>query len=278
MNKKEGSFNVNLLVKAFIMGIVEGLTEFLPISSTGHLIIVGDLIGFKGSRFTVMFEIVIQLGAILAVVFYYRKKIMSSLLNILPGRWGFNLWFKMLIAFIPAAVLGVLFNDYIEAHLFSSFTVAIALVLGGIVMILVESIFGRYGMDDMDKTSLGQSFAIGVAQCLSLFPGMSRSASTIMGGLAAGLSARAAAEFSFFLAIPTMFGATVFSLHKGISSMTPLEWQALGVGFVMSFIVALFAVDKFLSYLGKHSLKSFAYYRIVVGIIMIVLITAGIVN
>ncbi|HHW03848.1 MAG TPA: undecaprenyl-diphosphate phosphatase [Thermoanaerobacterales bacterium] len=269
---------MSIFIKAFIMGIVEGLTEFLPISSTGHLIIVGDLIGFKGSSFTVMFEIVIQLGAILAVVFYYRKKIFDSLLNIMPGRWGFNLWFKMLIAFIPAAVLGVLFNDYIEAHLFSSFTVAIALILGGLLMILVENVFGRYGMDDMDKTSLGQSFAIGVAQCLSLFPGMSRSASTIMGGLAAGLSARAAAEFSFFLAIPTMLGATVFSLHKGISSMTPVEWQALGIGFVMSFIVALFAVDKFLSYLGKHSLKSFAYYRIVVGIIMIVLITVGIVK
>jgi undecaprenyl-diphosphatase len=260
------------------MGIVEGLTEFLPISSTGHLIIVGDLIGFKGSSFNVMFEIVIQLGAILAVVFYYRKKIFDSILNILPGRWGFNLWFKMFIAFIPSAVIGVLLNNYIEAHLFSSFTVAIALVLGGILMILVENIFGRYGMDDMDNTSIGQSFLIGVAQCLSLFPGMSRSASTIMGGLVAGLSARAAAEFSFFLAIPTMFAATIFSLHKGISSMTPLEWQALGVGFVMSFIVALFAVDKFLSYLGKHSLKSFAYYRIVVGVLMIVLITAGIVK
>jgi len=269
---------VILLFKALIMGIVEGLTEFLPISSTGHLIIVGDLIGFKGSSFTVMFEIVIQLGAILAVVFYYRKKIFDSLLNILPGRWGFNLWFKMLVAFIPAAVIGVLFNDYIEAHFFSSFTVAIALVLGGILIILVENIFGRYGMDDMDKTSVGQSFFIGVAQCLSLFPGMSRSASTIMGGLAAGLSARAAAEFSFFLAIPTMFGATVYSLHKGISGMTPLEWQALGVGFVMSFIVALLAVDKFLTYLGRHSLKSFAYYRIVVGILMIVLILTGIVK
>ncbi|MDN5300960.1 MAG: undecaprenyl-diphosphatase [Thermoanaerobacteraceae bacterium] len=267
-----------LLLKAFIMGIVEGLTEFLPISSTGHLIIVGDLIGFKGSSFNVMFEIVIQLGAILAVVFYYRKKIFDSILNILPGRWGFNLWFKMFIAFIPSAVIGVLLNNYIEAHLFSSFTVAIALVLGGILMILVENIFGRYGMDDMDNTSIGQSFLIGVAQCLSLFPGMSRSASTIMGGLVAGLSARAAAEFSFFLAIPTMFAATIFSLHKGISSMTPLEWQALGVGFLMSFIVALFAVDKFLSYLGKHSLKSFAYYRIVVGVLMIVLITAGIVK
>ncbi|MDK2879508.1 MAG: undecaprenyl-diphosphatase, partial [Thermoanaerobacteraceae bacterium] len=139
-----------LLLKAFIMGIVEGLTEFLPISSTGHLIIVGDLIGFKGSSFNVMFEIVIQLGAILAVVFYYRKKIFDSILNILPGRWGFNLWFKMFIAFIPSAVIGVLLNNYIEAHLFSSFTVAIALVLGGILMILVENIFGRYGMDDMD--------------------------------------------------------------------------------------------------------------------------------
>jgi len=269
---------MTLILKSIIMGIVEGLTEFLPISSTGHLIIAGDLIGFKGGSFEKLFEIVIQLGAILAVVYYYRVKIMDSLRHILPGQRGFNLWLKMFIAFLPAAVIGVLLNDYIERYLFSSFTVAIALIVGGLLIILVENAFGRSGLNDMEKTSAGQSFIIGIAQCFSLFPGMSRSASTIMGGMVAGLSVKAAAEFSFFLAIPTMFAATGYSLLKGFSDMSSLEWQALGAGFAVSFIVALLAVDKFLSYLGKHSLKSFAYYRIIVGILMIALILTGIVK
>ncbi len=267
---------MSLLVKALIMGIVEGLTEFLPVSSTGHMIIVGDFIDFKGESFHTMFEIVIQLGAILAVIFYYRNKILDSLRNIRPGEKGFELWFKIFIAFLPSAVLGLLIDDIIEEHFFSSFTVAIALIVGGFLMIFAENVFGRWGLDDMDKTGARQAFIIGIGQCLALIPGMSRSASTIMGGMAAGLSTKAAAEFSFFLAIPTMIAASTYSLLKGFSSMTTIQWQALGIGFVVSFIVALFAVDVFLSYLKKHSLKSFAYYRIVVGIIMIALITTGV--
>ncbi|AEE91647.1 Undecaprenyl-diphosphatase [Tepidanaerobacter acetatoxydans Re1] len=267
---------MSLLFKAAVMGIVEGITEFLPISSTGHMIIVGDFIDFKGNSFHTMFEIVIQLGAILAVVYYYRYKIIDSIKHIRPGEKGFELWFKIFIAFLPAAVIGLLINDVIEKYLFSSFTVAIALVVGGFLMILAENYFGRSGLNDMDKTDLGQAFIIGIGQCLALIPGMSRSASTIMGGMAAGLSVKAAAEFSFFLAIPTMVAATGFSLFKGYSGTSPLELQALVVGFVVSFIVALLAVDRFLSYLKQHSLKPFAYYRIVVGIIMILLITTGI--
>lgn len=266
-----------LLIKAFIMGIVEGLTEFLPVSSTGHLIIVGIFINFTG-KFATMFEIVIQLGAILAVVYYYRKKILNSLINIIPGRWGFNLWFKILIAFIPSAVIGLLLNKYIEKYLFSSFTVALALIVGAIMMLIVENAFGRYKINDMDKVNTKKSFLIGVAQVMSLFPGMSRSASTIMGGMMVGLSVKAAAEFSFFLAIPTMFAATGYSLLKGFTAMTLNEWEALAVGFVMSFITALLVVDKFLSYLTKHPLKPFAYYRLVAGIIMIALVLTGIVK
>jgi len=266
---------MSLLIKAFIMGIVEGLTEFLPVSSTGHMIIVGDFIDFKGESFHTMFEIVIQLGAILAVIFYYRDKIIDSLMNLRPGQKGFAFWFKIFIAFLPSAVIGLLLNDLIEEYLFSSFTVAIALVAGGILMILAENIFGRWGLDDMDRTDVRQAFTIGIGQCLALIPGMSRSASTIMGGMAAGLSARAAAEFSFFLAIPTMIAASGYSLIKGFSSMTSLQWQALGIGFVVSFLVALLAVDRFLTFLKRHSLKVFAYYRIMVGIIMIVLIVSG---
>lgn len=269
---------MSLLIKAFIMGIVEGLTEFLPVSSTGHMIIVGDFIDFKGDSFHTMFQIVIQLGAILAVVYYYREKILDSLRNLKPGQRGFKLWFKIFIAFLPAAIIGLLLNDIIEEYFFSSFTVAIALIIGGIMMIMAENYFGRLGLDDMDKTNVKQSFIIGVSQCMALIPGMSRSASTIMGGMSAGLSVKAAAEFSFFLAIPTMVAATGYSLVKGFSSMNALEWQALGIGFIVSFIVALFAVDKFLEYLKKRPLKNFAYYRIVVGIIMIVLLTTGMIK
>lgn len=269
---------MSLLIKAFIMGIVEGITEFLPISSTGHMIIVGDFIDFKGGSFHTMFQIVIQLGAILAVVYYYREKIFDSLRHLKPGQWGFELWFKICVAFLPAAIVGVLLNDIIEEYFFSSFTVAIALIIGGIMMIMAENHFGRSGLDDMDRTNVQQSFIIGVSQCMALFPGMSRSASTIMGGMAAGLSVKAAAEFSFFLAIPTMIGATAYSLLKGFSNLNALEWQALGVGFLVSFIVALFAVDKFLAYLKRRPLKNFAYYRIVVGIIMIILITTGMIK
>lgn len=268
---------MSLLLKAALMGIVEGLTEFLPISSTGHMIIVGDFINFKGDGFYTMFEIVIQLGAILAVVYYYRNKIIDSLKHLKLGDRGFELWFKIFVAFLPAAVIGVLINDFVESHLFSSFTVAIALIVGGVLMIAAESFFGRSGLNDMEKADLKQAFIIGIGQCLSLVPGMSRSASTIMGGMAAGLSVKAAAEFSFFLAIPTMIAATVFSLVKGFSTTTLQQFQALGVGFVMSFIVALFAVDAFLTYLKQHSLKPFAYYRIILGIIMILLITTGVI-
>lgn len=267
---------MGLLIKAFIMGVVEGLTEFLPVSSTGHMIIVGDFIDFKGESFHTMFEIVIQLGAILAVIFYYRDKIIDSLRHLRPGERGFELWFKIFIAFLPSAVIGLLLDDLIEEYLFSSFTVAIALIGGGFLMIFAENLFGRWGMDDMDKTDIRQALTIGVGQCLALIPGMSRSASTIMGGMVAGLSTKAAAEFSFFLAIPTMIAASSYSLIKGFSGMTPIQWQALGIGFVVSFFVALLAVDRFLSFLKNHSLKFFAYYRILIGIAMAVLITSGV--
>jgi len=267
-----------LLFKAFLMGIVEGLTEFLPVSSTGHLIIVGDLIGFNDGSFSVMFDIVIQLGAILAVIYYYRHKIINSLKNLKPGKWGFKLWLKIFIAFVPAAVIGILINDFVEAHLFSSFTVAIALIIGAFLILLVEAIFWNYRVDNMDEITGGQALIIGLMQCLSLFPGMSRSASSIMGGMIAGMSVKAAAEFSFFLAIPTMIAASGYSLFKGFSDVSSLQWAALAVGFITSFIVALIVVDRFLKYLAKHPLRPFAYYRLVVGILMLFLVYQGIVS
>jgi undecaprenyl-diphosphatase len=262
---------MDLIIKAIILGIVEGVTEFLPISSTGHLILFGHFLGFTG-KYAIMFEIIIQLGAILAVVFYYRKRILESLKNVKPSQWGFKLWLTIFIAFIPSALLGVLLNDYIEEYLFSPLTVSFALIFGAVLILIVEKIFINVKSDNILNVGTKKSLLIGFAQCMSLIPGMSRSASTIIGGMMVGLSVKAAAEFSFFLAMPTMFAATGYSLLKGFTEMTSIEWIALAVGFVVSFIVAFFVVGKFITFLGKHSLKSFAYYRLIVGFIMLVII------
>jgi undecaprenyl-diphosphatase len=262
---------MDLIQKAIILGIVEGITEFLPVSSTGHLILFGHFLGFTGD-FAIMFEIIIQLGAILAVVFYYRKRIIESLKNIRPGQWGFRLWYYMFIAFLPSAIIGLLLNSDIEKYLFSPFTVSVALIFGALLMIAVENVFTNAKNDDMLNVGTKQSLLIGFAQCMSLFPGMSRSSSTIIGGLMVGLTVKAAAEFSFFLAIPTMFAATGYSLIKGFTALLPIEWVALAVGFIVSFIVAFIVVGKFLSFLGNHSLKIFAYYRLLVGFVMLLII------
>jgi undecaprenyl-diphosphatase len=265
---------MELVIKAIILGIVEGITEFLPISSTGHLILFGHFLGFTGG-FAIVFEIVIQLGAILAVLFYYKKRILESFRNIRPGQWGFKLWIWIFIAFLPSAGLGLLLNDYIDKYLFSPFTVSIALIIGAILMIVVEARFKSAKYNDMYKIGAKKSLFIGLAQCLSLFPGMSRSASTIIGGLMAGLSVKAAAEFSFFLAIPTMFAATGYSLLKGFAAMAAIEWLALAAGFIVSFVVAFIVIGKFLDFLVRHSLKAFAYYRFIVGFIMLAVIGLG---
>lgn len=261
-----------LILKSIIMGIVEGITEFLPISSTGHLILVGDLINFKG-QFAKMFEVVIQLGAILAVVFLYWQKIWNSLKNLMPGKWGFKLWLNIVVAALPSAVLGILFNDYIDEHLFGPATVIPALIFGGILMIVIENKYRkRKGINDMDNISLVKAFAIGCFQCLALWPGMSRSASTIMGAWIFGLSSVAAAEFSFFLAIPTMIGATGLTLvKKGLAIGTTNEVIALGVGFIVSFIVAYIVIEKFIGFLQKRPMRIFAVYRIFIGIVLLIL-------
>lgn len=267
---------MDLILKAIILGIVEGITEFIPISSTGHLILFGHFLGFTGT-YAVMYEIVIQLGAILAVVFYFRDRIFKSLKNLKPGKWGFKLWLLMFIAFLPSALLGFLFDGSISKYLFSPLTVSFALIVGAVLLIVVEKIHKTTRNDDIVEIGAKRSFLIGLAQCMSLFPGMSRSASTIIGGMMVGFSVKAAAEFSFFLAIPTMFAATGYSLFKGMTDMTSIEWIALIVGFVVSFITALIVVDKFISFLGKHSLKPFAYYRLIVGFVMLLLIATQIV-
>ncbi|MBV4416170.1 undecaprenyl-diphosphate phosphatase [Clostridium tyrobutyricum] len=271
------------IIKAIIIGIVEGVTEFLPISSTGHMIIVGDLINFSApayrKAYVDMFEIVIQLGAILAILVLYWNKISGSLKNLTPGKWGFKLWCNIIIAFIPAAVIGFLLDDIIQAKLFNSITVACALILGGFLMIFMENKYRRGNKTDrIEDVTAKQALKIGCFQCLSLWPGMSRSASTIMGAWTSGLTNVAAAEFSFILAIPTMIAATGFSLLKVKITLTTPEIIVLIIGFVVSFIVALVVVDKFISFLKRKPMKVFAIYRIFIGVLVLILAYINIIN
>jgi len=268
-----------LIIKAIIIGIVEGITEFLPISSTGHMILVGHFIGFSGKvynkAYVDMFMVVIQLGAILAIVYLFWDKIAKSLKPknlFIPGGYGFNLWSKMLVAFIPAAIMGVLFNDAIEQKLDSPRPVALALIVGAILMIILENKYRKgNGIRDIEGVNYKQALMIGVFQCLSLWPGMSRSASTIMGAWIVGLTTAAAAEFSFFLAIPTMVAASGYKLMKLRIAMSGLEIIALVIAFVVSFAVALIVVDKFISFLQKRPMRVFAVYRIFVGVLLFIL-------
>lgn len=263
--------NLIFMFKAAIMGIVEGVTEFLPISSTGHMVLVGRYIDFTG-HFAIIFEIVIQLGAILAVIYLFRRKIMDSFKHLQPGQSGFNLWTSLLIAFIPSAVVGLLFHETIEKYLLAPIPVAGALLVGGLWMIYAEKKYKQKDtIRDIEIIGYKRAFTIGCFQCLSiLWPGFSRSAATIIGGWIVGLSSVAAAEFSFFLAIPTMIIATVFTLIKTAHTLTKPEIAALAVGFIVAFLVALVVVDKFIKFLKTKPMTIFAVYRILVGIVILV--------
>ena len=265
-----------LIIKAIAIGIVEGITEFLPVSSTGHMIIVGSLISFNSPTYPKayidMFEVVIQLGAIMAIVVLYWEKIFTSLKNLAPGKWGFKLWLNILVAFLPSAVIGLLLHSIIEEKLFNPVTVAIALIFGGFLMIFFENKFRRGNKTkNIEDVNIIQAFKIGCFQCLALWPGMSRSASTIMGAWVSGLNNIAAAEFSFFLAIPTMVAASGLSLVKTNISMNMIQIIALAVGFVVSFLVALLVVDKFINFLKRKPMRVFAVYRIFIGTIILIL-------
>jgi undecaprenyl-diphosphatase len=251
--------------KAMLLGVVEGLTEFLPISSTGHLIIVGDLLGFNDEKGKV-FEIVIQLGAILAVVWEYRRRfatVAAGLLREPPAR---RFVANLLVAFLPAALLGFLFHREIKEHLFNSVTVAIALIVGGLVIIWVERRGYSPRVQEVDDMRWGDALKVGLAQCLSLVPGTSRAGATIIGGLLGGLSRRAATEFSFFLAVPVMFAATFFDLYQSWRLFSPSDFGVLGIGFATAFVSALLAVRGLLRYIAHHDFVAFAWYRIVLGL------------
>lgn len=257
------------LFQAIILGIIEGLTEFLPVSSTGHLIIGSALLGLDTKDpFVQLFIVAIQLGTILSVVVLYFKRFFKSV----------NFYYKLFIAVIPAAILGVLFNDEIEQLLGNVAVVAGMLVVGGVFLLFIEKIFKKPVQDDADAISFGTAFKIGLWQCLAMIPGVSRSAASIIGGMQQKLTKTAAAEFSFFLAVPTMFGATskkLYDYFKDGAQLTTHEWQMLGVGNVVGFIVAIIAIKSFINYVSKNGFQVFGVYRIIVGVIILILIFSG---
>jgi undecaprenyl-diphosphatase len=269
--------DLSLLLKTIVMGIVEGLTEFLPISSTGHLIIVGDLLQFDtsigGKTVAVTFEVFIQLGAILAVVLYFARDLISLIKRAPADKSAQRLLISVAIAFVPAAIIGVLLNNFIDKYLFSAFTVGIALVLGGIIMLIVERWVRtrKQPVTTLEGVDLKKGLGIGIAQVASLFPGMSRSASTIVGGLLMGLDRSTALRFSFYLSIPTLIAATLYKLVKEIGSIHGNAILAFILGTFVSFIVAIVVIKWFLGYVAKHDLRPFAWYRLAVGALMIAL-------
>ena len=287
---------------AAILGLVEGLTEFLPVSSTGHLIIVGHVMGFTGAVADTA-EVAIQLGSILAIMVYERHKIASlfsraaqeliGLFNLFPltprqGVWegiGWSsilrrsidqhrsLWFLigLAIAFLPAAVVGFVTHDWIEHHLFTPQTVAAALIVGGAIILWVESAHKPVHVTTLEQVGVKTALTVGLAQCCALFPGISRSGATIIGGLLAGMDRRVATEYSFFLALPTMIVATAYKMLKSFSVFTQQDLVALMVGLIVSFFVAWAVIAAFLAFVKQHTLSGFAYYRIALGLVVLIM-------
>jgi len=256
------------LFETLVLAIIEGLTEFLPVSSTGHMIIVTSLLGMESSAFVKLFTVAIQLGTILSVVVLYFKRFFKSI----------EFYYKLFVAFIPAAIFGLIFSDLIDDMLESPMTVAISLVIGGVILLFVDKWFNKPDIDNSDDISYSTALKIGLYQCLAMIPGTSRSGASIVGGMAQKLSRKAAAEFSFFLAVPTMFGATAKKLldfYQGGYTLTSHEAGMLIVGNVVGFIVAIIAIKSFIGFLTKHGFRFFGWYRIVVGVIIIVLLLSG---
>ena len=273
------------LFQVVIIAIVEGLTEFLPVSSTGHMIIAQNVLGVESTEFVKAFTFIIQFGAILSVVVLYWKRFFR--LNREPLSEGtpalrrllhrFDFYWKLLVAFIPAAVLGLLFSDMIDAMLESVMVVAIMLVVGGVFMLFCDKLFGNGS--EQTKMTERRAFMVGLFQCISMIPGVSRSMATIVGGMAQKLTRKAAAEFSFSLAVPTMFAATVYKMYKlfsdGGTEIIMNNLTALVVGNVVAFVVAMLAIKFFISYVTKYGFKAFGWYRIIVGLAILALLFTG---
>jgi undecaprenyl-diphosphatase len=260
-----------LLLKAAILGIVEGVTEFIPVSSTGHLILSQDWLGFTGRKENA-FIIFIQLGAILAVVWLYRMKFIDVVLNLHRKPEARSLVVNLIVATLPAVVIGLPTEKWIEAHLFRPIPVALAFALGGLAILVIESWYKTPSVESVDHVPLKKAFGVGVIQVLAiLFPGISRSGATIMGGLVLGLSRTAATEFSFFLAIPAMLGASLIKLIKVRDLMSPADIPVFTVGFVVAFFFALLVIRGLLSYVSRKSFVPFAWYRIFFGVLILIL-------
>ena len=254
--------------QAIVLAIIEGLTEFLPVSSTGHMIIGSSIMGIASDKFVKLFTIAIQLGAILSVLVLYFKKFVKSV----------DFYVKLLIAFIPSAILGKLLSDYIDQLLETPLGVAFSLLLGGLILLFADKWFAKDEIDDTDKIDKPTAFKIGLFQCIAMLPGVSRSGATIIGGMSQKLTRKTAAEFSFFLAVPTMFAATAYKMYKFIKESgmpTGDEIKLLAIGNVVAFIVALLAIKTFIGFLNKYGFKAFGWYRIVVGAAIIILYLSG---
>jgi undecaprenyl-diphosphatase len=270
--------DIVLLVKAAIMGIVEGLTEFLPVSSTGHLILAGTLLKFQGSAVET-FEIAIQTGAILAVVIVYWQKIRETLVALPTERQAQRFSLNVLIAFLPAVVLGLLFGKAIKAHLFTPLVVASTFIIGGLVIIWAERRpQAQARIQSVDEMTPLDAIKVGLAQCLAMVPGTSRSGATIIGGMLLGLSRKAATDFSFFLAMPTLIGAGAYSLYKDRALLSSADIPLFGIGLVFSFLSAWVCVRWLLRYISSHSFTPFAWYRIAFGIVVLATWWSGIVQ
>jgi len=254
---------------ATILGIIEGFTEFLPISSTGHLILVNQFLSFD-KNFTFLFDIVIQLGAILAVVVLFWKRLWPFTKDKIKNKETINIWYKTGIGVLPAIILGALFASNIEEKLFNPWTVAITLLLGGLIILFVEKNNKSPKINSISDLGIKTVLFIGLIQCLSMIPGTSRSGATIIGALLLGANRVVATEFSFFLAIPTMILASSWSLFKYHTLLSAYHLPILAIGFVVSFIVALIVIRFFIEYIQKNNFKIFGYYRIILGIIIII--------
>lgn len=257
------------LIEAIILGVVEGITEFLPISSTGHMIIASSFMGIANESFTKTFTVSIQFGAILSVIFLYWKRFFQSM----------EFYYKLFVAFLPAAIFGKLLNDFIDSLLGNVAVVAYMLLAGGVFLIFMDHLIKEKKEQTDDEISYMTALKIGMFQVIAMIPGVSRSAATIIGGLVQGLSRKTAAEFSFFLAVPTMFAATVYKVYEFYKSGISIEQNQISllvVGNIVAFIVAVLAIKSFIGVVTKYGLKVYGYYRIAVGVILIVLMVLGV--
>ena len=267
-----------ILFKALIMGVVEGATEFLPVSSTGHLILAGDLLNFMSDEKRGVFDIAIQLGAILAVVWEYRTRFVSTFAGIGRDPIANRLMINLAISFLPLAILGLAFGDKIKHYLFKPVPVAIAFIVGGVIILWAEKRQHTVTIQTVDDIRPKDALKLGLAQAVALIPGMSRSGSTIIGGLFIGLSRKAAAEFSFFLAVPTLSIASVYSMYKDRALLNLDDIGAWAMGFIFAFISAMIAVRALIRYVSNHDFTIFAWYRIAFGIVVLVTAYTELVN